>query len=307
MADYTGDPASPSDLDNQIVALYQQYLGRTPSQDEINGMRGNPGGIEGVRQTILESPEYTTRPATSFGDPNAKTPPPSNGGAPPPSGAPPPNLQNDTRLLGPQGPPSPGPDPNNPPGPQFNPPGYTPPPAFKAPPAFQYDPFNAPTADDVLNDPGYRFRLQQGTDAIQRSAAARGVLNTGGTLKDILGYGSDLASTEYGNAYNRALQGYQTNRSNAFDNYLANYGIAKGTYDDNYQTQYKDPFAIQYQGALDSFNAQQHNYDQNQYYQTRGNEFDRTLNFNQQIQNYNQHRNDVNDDFYRRYTLLNYL
>jgi hypothetical protein len=37
------------------------------------------------------------------------------------------------------------------------------------------------------------------------------VLRTGGTLEDILGFGQDLASQEYGNAFNRALQGWQAN------------------------------------------------------------------------------------------------
>lgn len=62
-----------------------------------------------------------------------------------------------------------------------------------------------PAGVDVTQDPGYRFRLQQGTDAIQRSAAARGTALSGQTLKALQDYAQGLASQEYGNAYDRAL------------------------------------------------------------------------------------------------------
>src|SRR6185503_13969473 len=58
--------------------------------------------------------------------------------------------------------------------------------------------------------PGYQARLKMGTDAIQRSAAARGGVLTGGTAKALDTYGQDYASNEYGNVYNRALTGFQT-------------------------------------------------------------------------------------------------
>ena len=74
---------------------------------------------------------------------------------------------------------------------------------------FAYDQFQAPDAQAILNDPGYQFRLQQGQDALERSAAARGTLNTGGTLQGVMDYGQNLASQEYQNAYNRALGEYQ--------------------------------------------------------------------------------------------------
>jgi hypothetical protein len=74
-----------------------------------------------------------------------------------------------------------------------------------APPAF-----TPPTPESVLNDPGYKFRLQQGLEALQNSAAARGMLRTGETLHDIVNYGQGAASDEYSNAYQRALQGWQT-------------------------------------------------------------------------------------------------
>ena len=58
-------------------------------------------------------------------------------------------------------------------------------------------------------DPGYAFRQAEGMKALERSAAARGGLLSGGTLKGIQRFGQDLASQEYGNAFNR----YQIERS----------------------------------------------------------------------------------------------
>lgn len=54
-------------------------------------------------------------------------------------------------------------------------------------------------------DPGYQFRLSEGMKALERSAAARGLLQSGGTLKGITKYGQDLASAEYENAFSRYL------------------------------------------------------------------------------------------------------
>lgn len=52
-------------------------------------------------------------------------------------------------------------------------------------------------------DPGYGFRLSEGLKAMERGAAARGGLMSGAALKAGQRYGQDLASQEYGNAYNR--------------------------------------------------------------------------------------------------------
>lgn len=63
---------------------------------------------------------------------------------------------------------------------------------------------------DFQADPGYAFRLSEGQKSLDRQAAARGGLISGGALKAATRYGQDMGSQEYGNAYNR----YQTNRSN---------------------------------------------------------------------------------------------
>jgi hypothetical protein len=57
--------------------------------------------------------------------------------------------------------------------------------------------------DQFQADPGYAFRMSEGVKGLERSAAARGGLLSGATLKGIQRYGQDLASQEYQNAFNR--------------------------------------------------------------------------------------------------------
>jgi len=66
-------------------------------------------------------------------------------------------------------------------------------------------PFKAP---NVTDDPGYRFRMDEAQNALERSAAAKGTLRTGGFIKDLAGHMQGLASQEYGNAYDRAMGEY---------------------------------------------------------------------------------------------------
>lgn len=51
--------------------------------------------------------------------------------------------------------------------------------------------------------PGYDFRLNQGTSAIEAGAAARGGLFSGAAMRYLLQYGQDYASSEYNNFLNR--------------------------------------------------------------------------------------------------------
>jgi hypothetical protein len=62
---------------------------------------------------------------------------------------------------------------------------------------------------DFQADPGYAFRQSEGEKALQRAASASGLIGSGKYLKDSMRFNQDLASQEYGNAYNR----YQTNRA----------------------------------------------------------------------------------------------
>lgn len=63
--------------------------------------------------------------------------------------------------------------------------------------------------DQFQQDPGYAFRQAEGMKALERSAAARGNLLSGSTLKGVQRFGQDLASQEYQNAFNR----YQVERA----------------------------------------------------------------------------------------------
>lgn len=59
------------------------------------------------------------------------------------------------------------------------------------------------TMSDFQKDPGYDFRMQEGMKALERSAASRGSLQGGATLKALSRYNQDFASNEFNNAYNR--------------------------------------------------------------------------------------------------------
>jgi len=56
---------------------------------------------------------------------------------------------------------------------------------------------------DVTKDPGYQFRMDQGVEALDKSAAARGRLLSGAQQKGVTDYSQNVASQEYANAYAR--------------------------------------------------------------------------------------------------------
>lgn len=76
---------------------------------------------------------------------------------------------------------------------------------------------------DYQADPGYAFRQTQGMNALQNSAAARGGLLSGNTLKGIQDYSQGVASQEYQNAYNR----YQTDQGNTFNRLASVAGLGQ--------------------------------------------------------------------------------
>ena len=63
--------------------------------------------------------------------------------------------------------------------------------------------------DQFQADPGYAFRLKEGQKQLERNAAARGGLISGGALKAAQQYGQEMGSQEYMNAFNR----YQAERA----------------------------------------------------------------------------------------------
>lgn len=72
--------------------------------------------------------------------------------------------------------------------------------------ATEYTPFGM---QQFQADPGYGFRMSEGMKALERSAAARGGLLSGGTGKALQRFGQEMGSQEYQNAFNR----YQTERA----------------------------------------------------------------------------------------------
>lgn len=77
---------------------------------------------------------------------------------------------------------------------------------------------------DIYDDPSYTFRLQQGQDSIQSGAAAQGGLLSGATQKALAGYGQDMASQEFSNAYSR-FNADQSNQYNRLSNLV---GMGQG-------------------------------------------------------------------------------
>jgi len=82
----------------------------------------------------------------------------------------------------------------------------------------------------LLSDPskiqqtaGYQFDVDQGNQAINRSAAARGSLNSGGVLAELAKYGQGMASREYGN---------QVNRLSSLIGQKQQFGMGSGYYDE---------------------------------------------------------------------------
>jgi hypothetical protein len=124
------------------------------------------------------------------------------------------------------------PEPYNAPAP-FTPPAYEGATPFARPEYTAAQPFTPLTVEEMNADPGYQFRMQQGQQALERSGAAKGVTNTGGNLRDILDYGQQAGSQEYGAAYGRKLNDYTTNEQNRFNTYQTNYANAMGAYNQN--------------------------------------------------------------------------
>jgi hypothetical protein len=93
--------------------------------------------------------------------------------------------------------------------PRANP--YSPTPAYD-PRDNPYSPtpaYSGPTEAELHADPGYQFRVAEGQKALERSAAGKGLLLSGGQLKDLTRFGQEMGAQEYGAAYAR---GYQKNQ-----------------------------------------------------------------------------------------------
>lgn len=90
---------------------------------------------------------------------------------------------------------------------------------FGPAPRFNAPRFDAPSYEQATNEPGFQFRLNSGTKALDASAAARGHLRTGGHFTNLLEYGQQFGAQEYANMYNRALQTFQANADQSWRAY----------------------------------------------------------------------------------------
>lgn len=65
-------------------------------------------------------------------------------------------------------------------------------------------------------DPSYKWRFDQGQQAVERSAAAKGLLGSGNVLQELMSYGQGMASTEYAAQFDRLMKGSQ-NATSQYD------------------------------------------------------------------------------------------
>lgn len=106
--------------------------------------------------------------------------------------------------------------------------------AYDQPDPFSHPEFAPPTGQQLLDeDPGYQFRMDEGRKALERSAAKRGTLRSGATLKGLIDYGQDMGSQEYQQAYNRRLQQYREGAGLAERSYDRNLGAGQWAYGTN--------------------------------------------------------------------------
>jgi hypothetical protein len=75
--------------------------------------------------------------------------------------------------------------------------------------------------EDFTKDPGYDFRLSEGTRGLEGSAAARGNVLSGAAQKALTKYGQNFASNEYGKAYDR----YNTDQENRYRRLFGGTGV----------------------------------------------------------------------------------
>lgn len=66
-----------------------------------------------------------------------------------------------------------------------------------------------PTMAQLQMDPSYKFQFDQGMKALNQSMAAKGLGMSGSMVKGAQQFGQGLASTNYGNAFNRFMQNRQ--------------------------------------------------------------------------------------------------
>jgi hypothetical protein len=109
-----------------------------------------------------------------------------------------------------------------------------------------------PNSVDVTKDPGYQFRMDQGQKALENSAMARGGLMSGNAIRGSQDYAQNLASQEYGNAYNRKFNEYSNELANKTN--MMNWG--EGQLDKWNQVKTEDPTIAEHMQRAQQYAAQ---------------------------------------------------
>lgn len=126
-------------------------------------------------------------------------------------------------------------------------------PQFQAPGEFQ-----APTADSILQDPSYTFRRDQAVDVLQKTKAAQGLYNSGGTVYDLGNLASNFAGTEYGRIWDRDFGLWNQKWNNAINTNSAtiqDYTTARDTFYANQNNPYNKLYNVAQLGAGAAANA----------------------------------------------------
>lgn len=97
------------------------------------------------------------------------------------------------------------------------------------------DEFVAPTVADLEGDAGYQSRIRAGERAIERSAAAKGTLLTGGTLQDLETFAQDYASSELDKVYARKFQEHEALWNHSLAKYQADVDAAYKSWSSNFE------------------------------------------------------------------------
>ena len=114
-------------------------------------------------------------------------------------------------------------------------------PVWEKPANFAFDKeWVAPTAATMAADPSYQFRMAQGQKALENSAAGKGLLRSGGTLKDLVDYGQNFATNEYSNVYNRGFNEYKFDFDKSADVWTKNYNKSRDEFDRLYKGKFDE-------------------------------------------------------------------
>lgn len=201
--------------------LSRQARGETLSPGESTYVNQTAARLEAQGKKPHDAAATTTTPPPTSGGGGYGGPGPLAGPGPFPGGPAP------VDLGGPAG------IPYIPPTPQFQRPTFT---GADAPPEWQ-----APSVEQALNEPGYKFQKQQGESGIQNWAGAKGTLYDSSTANALSDYNQNAARSDYANVWQRDFSAYGAKRQNWADTILqptiANYGANVGATMQGYGTQ----------------------------------------------------------------------